>query len=130
MPVILIVVTVLKHHLTFFISYLYYVQNTGVGCLSLLQGIFPTQGSNPGLLHCKWILYQLSHKGSSLCIRSISIGIYHYIYVSIHTHTHTHTHTYICYMMGTLASSNHILCLYLEYFIVFLLKSYVRWATF
>ena len=38
--------------------------NTGVGSLSLLQGIFPTQGSNPGLLHCKWILYQLSHKGS------------------------------------------------------------------
>ena len=34
--------------------------NTGVGSLSLLQGIFPTQGSNPGLLHCRWILYQLS----------------------------------------------------------------------
>ena len=39
-------------------------QNTGVGSLSLFQGIFPTQGSNPGLLHCRWILYQLSHKGS------------------------------------------------------------------
>ena len=38
--------------------------NTGVGSLSLLQGIFPTQGSNPGVLHCRWILYQLSHKGS------------------------------------------------------------------
>ena len=38
-------------------------QNTGVGSLSLLQGIFPTQGSNPGLLHYRWILYQLSHKG-------------------------------------------------------------------
>ena len=38
-------------------------QNTGVGSLSLLQGIFPTQGSNPGLPHCRWILYQLSHKG-------------------------------------------------------------------
>ena len=33
--------------------------------LSLLQGIFPTQGSNPGLLHYRWILYQLSHKFSS-----------------------------------------------------------------
>ena len=31
---------------------------------SLLQGIFPNQGSNPGLPHCRWILYQLSHKGS------------------------------------------------------------------
>ena len=39
-------------------------QNTGVGRLSLLQGIFPTQGLNPDLLHCRQILYQLSHKGS------------------------------------------------------------------
>ena len=39
-------------------------QNTGVGSHSLLQGIFPTQGSNPGLPHCKWILYELNHKGS------------------------------------------------------------------
>jgi len=39
-------------------------QNTGVGSLSLLQGIFPTQGSNPGLPHCGQILYQLSHEGS------------------------------------------------------------------
>ena len=39
-------------------------QNTGVGSLSLLQGIFPTQGSNPGLPHCRRILYQLSYKGS------------------------------------------------------------------
>ena len=39
-------------------------QNIGVGSLSLLQGIFPTQGLNPGLPHCRWILYQLSHKGN------------------------------------------------------------------
>ena len=39
-------------------------QNTGVGSLSLLQGIFPTQESNPGLPYCRRILYQLSHKGS------------------------------------------------------------------
>ena len=39
-------------------------QNTGVGSLSLLQQIFTTQGWNPGLLHCRWILYQLSHKGN------------------------------------------------------------------
>ena len=44
-------------------------QNTGVGSLSLFQGIFPTQGSNPGLPHCRRILYQLSHKGSPfLCL--------------------------------------------------------------
>ena len=40
-------------------------QNTGVGNLSLLQGIIPTQGSNPGLPHCRCILYQPSHKGIS-----------------------------------------------------------------
>ena len=39
-------------------------QNTGVSSLSLFQGIFPTQGSNPGLLPCRQILYQLSHQGS------------------------------------------------------------------
>ena len=39
-------------------------QNTRVNSLSLLQGIFPTQGSNSGLLYCRKILHQLSHKGS------------------------------------------------------------------
>ena len=37
-------------------------QNTGVGSRSLLQGIFPTQGSNPGLFHCRQILHQLTHQ--------------------------------------------------------------------
>ena len=39
-------------------------KSTGVGCHFLLQGIFPTQGWNPGLLHCRRILYQLSPQGS------------------------------------------------------------------
>ena len=39
-------------------------QNTGVGSLSFLLGIFPTQGLNPGFPHCRQTLYQLSHKGS------------------------------------------------------------------
>ena len=38
--------------------------NTGAGSHSLLGGIFPTQGSNPGLLHCTQILYCLGHQGS------------------------------------------------------------------
>ena len=46
-------------------------QNTGVGSLSLLQRIFPTQGSNPGLPHCRWIFYQLSHKGSPVLNRTL-----------------------------------------------------------
>ena len=54
-------------------------KNTRVGCPALLQGIFPTQGLNPVLPHCRWILYHLSHHRSP----------------SAHTHTHTHTHTHI-----------------------------------
>ena len=44
-------------------------KNTGVGCHALLQEVFPTQGLNPGLWHCRQILYRLSHQGSpSQCI--------------------------------------------------------------
>ena len=39
-------------------------KNTGLGSHSLLQGNFTTQGLNPGLLHCKQIVYDLSHQGS------------------------------------------------------------------
>ena len=39
-------------------------KDTGVGCHALFQGNFLTQGSNPGLLHCREILYCLSHQGS------------------------------------------------------------------
>ena len=47
-------------------------QNTGVSNLSLLQGVFPTQGSNPGLLHYGWILYHLSHQGSPRILECVS----------------------------------------------------------
>ena len=43
-------------------------KNTGIGSLSLLQGILPIQESNWGLLHCRWIPYQLSYQGSCICI--------------------------------------------------------------
>ena len=39
-------------------------KNIGVGCHALLQGIFPTQGSNPGFLLCRQLLYHLNHQGS------------------------------------------------------------------
>jgi len=39
-------------------------KNTGVGYHALLQGIFLTQGSNPGFLHCRWILFCVRHQGS------------------------------------------------------------------
>ena len=48
---------------------------TGVGCHSLLQGIFPTQGSNPGLLYCRLIVYCLSHQGSPAnSIRTLKVA--------------------------------------------------------
>ena len=40
--------------------------NTGMGCCALLKGIFPTKTLNPGLPHCRWILYCLSHQGSPI----------------------------------------------------------------
>ena len=50
-------------------------QNTGVGNLSLLQGIFLTHGLNPSLPHCKWILYQLSYQGSQSLKNRLSDSI-------------------------------------------------------
>ena len=48
-------------------------KNTGVGCHAPLQGISPTQGSDPGLPHCRWILYQLSHEGSPASIYLVAL---------------------------------------------------------
>ena len=47
-------------------------QKTGVGSLPLLQGIFLTQGLNPGLPHCRQILYQLSHKGNTRILQWVT----------------------------------------------------------
>ena len=47
-------------------------QNTGVGSLALFQGIFPTQGLNPGLPHCRRLLYQLSHQGSPRMLECVA----------------------------------------------------------
>ena len=49
-------------------------RNTGVDNQSLLQGISPTQGLNPCLLHCRWILYRLNHQGSPLVNEKTSVG--------------------------------------------------------
>ena len=47
-------------------------KNIGLGCHAFLQGIFPTQGSNPGLPHCGQILYCLSHQGSPKILEQIA----------------------------------------------------------
>ena len=53
-------------------------KNTGVGSLSLLQGIFTTQGLNPGLLHFRQILYQLSHKEVQVWVKHAKYAYYYY----------------------------------------------------
>ena len=66
-------------------------KNTGVGSLSLLQHIFPTQESNWGLLHCRQILYQLSYQGSpSLNNPFLKCGNWGIIGESILLFTHYH----------------------------------------
>ena len=55
-------------------------QNTGVGSLSLFQGIFWTQGSNPGLPHCRQFLYQLSHREACLMIRFFNSVLYSFCF--------------------------------------------------
>ena len=74
-------------------------QNTGMGSPSLLQGIFPTQGSNPGLPHCRQILYQLSYQGSpwnksSVWLISFSIMPSR----SIHIVTNDRISSFLCFV--------------------------------
>ena len=66
-------------------------QNTGVGGLSLLKGIFPTQGFNPGLLHCRQILYYLSHKGNPRIVEWVA-----YKAVSEHELVHCNVEQHTC----------------------------------
>ena len=60
-------------------------QNTRVGSLSLLQGISPSQGLNSGLPNCRWILYQLSHKGNPYCV--LHITYYSILHITPYCHT-------------------------------------------
>ena len=55
-------------------------QNTGVGSLSLLQGIFLTQGSNPGILHCRWILLPAEPQGKPKNIGVDSLSLLQWIF--------------------------------------------------
>ena len=94
-------------------------QNTGVGSRSLLEGIFPTQGLNPGRLHCRWMLYQLSYQGIP--------------YVSVCIHTHTHTHLTGKYILCSINSKKYTHCVYIYIYIIYILyyiyifKVLMRW---
>ena len=73
-------------------------QNTGVGSCSLFQGIFPTEGSNPGLLHCRLILYQLSYQGSPCP----------HLHLFKHTCTHTRAHMTCRSYVHVLSCFSHV----------------------
>ena len=66
---------------------------TGVGSHSLLQGIFPTQGSNRGLPHCRQILYHLSHQESPyMCV--------YYLHIDTQIYTHTYFGSFCLYVIS------------------------------
>ena len=84
-------------------------KNTGAGCHALLQGIFPNQGLNPGLLHCRQILYLLSHQGSpilngitkkrswkGLSLLADTLKMRSYVYVLNLKEKTTYTDTQLC----------------------------------
>ena len=57
-------------------------KNTWVGCHALLQGIFPTRGSNPGLSYCRWFLYHLSHQGNPWILEWVSSSLLQGIFLT------------------------------------------------
>ena len=88
-------------------------KNIGVGCHTLLQGIFPTQGSNQCLLNCRWIVYHLRHQRSPTGVCSLSVlqGIIalHNFVSFCHTTTRiSHTYTYVPSLLDILPISLHI----------------------
>ena len=65
----------------------------------LLQGIFPTQGSTPYLLcflHCRWILYLVSHQGREVCGVCVCVCVCVCVYTHTHMYMYIHTHVCVC----------------------------------
>ena len=77
-----------------------------MGCHFFLQSIFPTQGSNLGLPHCRQTLYPLSHQGCYFLIYNKVIQLYIYIY----THTHIHILFCVIFYYGLYRTLNLVTC--------------------
>ena len=84
-------------------------KNTGVGCHSLFQGIFLTLGLNPGLLHCRRILYCLSHQGSP----KYSISLIKSILFML-----THTYLYKLYITSYTYNDLYIIIIYCIFHVI------------
>ena len=98
-------------------------KNTGVGSHSPLQGIFLTQGSNPGLWHCGQILYHLNHEGSPIYVHIYMK--YRCIMYSLYIYTHTkRTCTEIEKMMLTVVLQD----IGYRYFFHFLFQTFLSFS--
>ena len=108
-------------------------KNPGVGCHSILQGIFLTQVSNLGLLHCRQVLYHLSHQGSQLWYYCITYHVYQYkdfafrapgfwdiLYLCFHSHPLI---LLICELEWIPQNVTGVLIYWLQYIINFLFQS-------
>ena len=91
-------------------------QNTGVGSLSLLQGIFPIQGLNPALPHCRPILYQLSHKGSSRVLKWVGLSILQGIFPNQESNWGLLPCRWILYQLSYQGSKTKISCIASKFF--------------
>ena len=80
--------------------------NTGVGCHAFLQGIFPTQGANPCLLHYRWILYYLSHQSHGNYMFNFGRNCHTAFY---HSCTILHSHRQGTWVPGSPHSPQHML---------------------
>ena len=101
-------------------------QNTGVGSLPLLQGIFPTQGSDPGLPYCRWFLDHLNHQGSQTWPTGhISSGPWHFSsFVSYHASSHSSIQHCLCF------SSSHMMFCFPFQGLSYVLISLAIWSLF
>ena len=100
-------------------------RNTRVGCPFLLQGTFPTQGSNPGLLHSRQILYQLSHQGR----KSINYSKIFFLITNILKSKREDKWLgaeQVHFCMWFPRSTNNIHCTFLKQLIVFCQLKYLR----
>ena len=89
-------------------------KDPGVGCHFLLQGIFPTQGSNPGLLHCRQILYHRNHQGNPsyskghLPVFFINLYLSKHLFILSHYLPHLSTNHFPCELQSSpLCFHNH-----------------------
>ena len=85
-------------------------KNTGVACRAFLQEIFPTQGLNPGLPHCRWIRYHLSHQGSPRILEWVAYPFFRGIFLTQESNLDLMYCRWILYQLSYQGSARHSSC--------------------